>query len=216
MANKKINKNFAILGLGHFGMSVIQTLSEYDVDIMACDRDEAKLQFATDYATHVVRADVADEIALARLGLGNFDVIILAVGEDFEASQIATMIAKEQGAKYVIVKARNLRQKKILESIGANEVILPEHEIGAKLARRLASPNIMDILDDSEFYTITEMRPLDEWIGQTIQKSDIRHKHNITILAIRRGSSFVIPVSPTDVLTESDVLIVLSEKKQKQ
>ncbi len=216
MANKKINKNFAILGLGHFGMSVIQTLSEYDVDIMACDRDEAKLQFATDYATHVVRADVADEIALARLGLGNFDVIILAVGEDFEASQIATMIAKEQGAKYVIVKARNLRQKKILESIGANEVILPEHEIGAKLARRLASPNIMDILDDSEFYTITEMRPLDEWIGQTIQKSDIRHKHNITILAIRRGSQFVIPVSPTDVLTESDVLIVLSEKKPKQ
>lgn len=215
MANKQINKNFAILGLGHFGMSVIQTLSEYDVDIMACDRDEAKLQLATDYATHVVRADVADEIALARLGLGNFDVIILAVGEDFEASQIATMIAKEQGAKYVIVKARNLRQKKILESIGANEVILPEHEIGAKLARRLASPNIMDILDDSEFYTITEMHPLDEWIGQTIQKSDIRHKHNITILAIRRGSSFVIPVSPTDVLTESDVLIVLSEKKQK-
>ena len=124
------------------------------------------------------------------------------------------MIAKEHGAKYVIVKARNLRQKKILESIGADEVILPEHEIGAKLARRLASPNIMDILDDSEFYTITEMHPLDEWLDQTIRESDVRRKHNITILAIRRGDTFIIPVSPSDVLTQEDVLIVLNEKKR--
>lgn len=215
MANKKTNKNFAVLGLGHFGMSIIQTLSELDVNILACDRDEAKLQLATEYATHVVRADVADENALTRLGLGNFDVIVLAVGRDFEASQIATMIAKENGAKYVIVKARNLRQKKILESIGADEVILPEHEIGAKLARRLASPNIMDILDDSEFYTITEMHPMEEWLNQTIQESDIRRKHNITVLAVRRGDQVIIPVSPAEVLTEHDVLIVFSEKKRK-
>ena len=211
---KQENRNFAVLGLGHFGMSVIQTLSEFDVNIMACDRDEAKLQLATEYATHVVRADMADENALARLGLGNFDVIVLAIGTDFEASQIATMIAKENGAKYVIVKARNLRQKKILESIGANEVILPEHEIGAKLARRLVSPNIMDILDDSEFYTITEMHPMDEWLEQTIRDADIRRKHNITILAIRRGDNFIIPVPPDDVLTKEDVLIVLNEKKR--
>lgn len=215
MANKKNNKNFAVLGLGHFGMSIIQTLSELDVNILACDRDEAKLQLATEYATHVVRADIADEHALARLGLGNFDVIVLAVGNDFEASQIATMIAKENGAKHVIVKARNLRQKKILESIGADEVILPEHEIGAKLARRLASPNIMDILDDSEFYTITEMHPMDEWLNQTIQESDIRRKYNVTVLAVRRGDKFIIPVSPAEVLTEQDVLIVFSEKKRK-
>ncbi len=215
MANKKNNKNFAVLGLGHFGMSIIQTLSELDVNILACDRDEAKLQLATEYAIHVVRADIADENALARLGLGNFDVIVLAVGKDFEASQIATMIAKENGAKHVIVKARNLRQKKILESIGADEVILPEHEIGAKLARRLASPNIMDILDDSDFYTITEMHPMDEWLNQTIHESDIRHKHNITVLAIRRGDKFIIPVSPAEVLTEQDVLLVFSEKKRK-
>ncbi len=211
---KQGNRNFAVLGLGHFGMSIIQTLSEFDVNIMACDRDEAKLQLATEYATHVVRADMADENALARMGLGNFDVIVLAIGTDFEASQIATMIAKENGAKYVIVKARNVRQKKILESIGANEVILPEHEIGAKLARRLASPNIMDILDDSEFYTITEMHPMDEWLEQTILDADIRRKHNITILAIRRGDKFIIPVSPSNVLTKEDVLIVLNEKKR--
>lgn len=211
---KQGNRNFAVLGLGHFGMSITHTLSEFDVNIMACDRDEAKLQLATEYATHVVRADMADENALARMGLGNFDVIVLAIGTDFEASQIATMIAKEHGAKYVIVKARNLRQKKILESIGADEVILPEHEIGAKLARRLASPNIMDILDDSEFYTITEMHPLDEWLDQTIRESDVRRKHNITILAIRRGDTFIIPVSPSDVLTQEDVLIVLNEKKR--
>lgn len=211
---KQGNRNFAVLGLGHFGMSIIQTLSEFDVNIMACDRDDAKLQMATEYATHVVRADMADENALARMGLGNFDVIVLAIGTDFEASQIATMIAKENGAKHVIVKARNVRQKKILESIGADEVILPEHEIGAKLARRLASPNIMDILDDSEFYTITEMHPMDEWLDHTIRDADIRRKHNITILAIRREDNFIIPVSPSNILTKEDVLIVLNEKKR--
>lgn len=215
MVKKKSNTHFAVLGLGRFGMSIVQTLSEYDVNILACDRDETKLQRATEYATHVVQADVSNENALVKLGLGNFDVVILAMGEDFEASQIATMIAKENGAKRVYVKARNQRQKKILESIGADEVILPEHEMGAKLARKLAGSNIMDILDDSEFYTVTEMHPLDEWLGKTVQQADIRRKQNITVLATRRGEKFTIPVSLDKVITKEDVLIVLSEKKRK-
>jgi trk system potassium uptake protein TrkA len=190
-------------------------LSEYDVNILVCDWDEAKLQRATEYATHVVQADVSDENALVKLGLGNFDVVILAMGEDFEASQIATMIAKESGAKRVVVKARDKRQKKILESIGADEVILPEHEMGAKLARKLVGSNIMDILDDSEFYTITEMHPLDEWVGKNVRQADIRRKENITVLATRRGYKLTIPVSLDKVITEEDILIVLSEKKHK-
>lgn len=173
-----------------------------------------KLQLATQYATHVVQADVADENALVKLGLGNFDVIILAMGEDFEASQIATMIAKENGAKYVVVKARNQRQKKILDSIGADDVILPEYEMGAKLARKLAGSNAMDILDDSEFYTITEMRPFDEWLGKTVQQADIRRQHGITILATRRGETLTIPVAQDKIITIDDVLIVLSEKNE--
>lgn len=95
--NELTNKNFAVLGLGRFGVSVVKTLSEYDVDVLACDKDPARLHEATPYATHVIQVDLNDEIALQQLGLGNFDVVILAMGEDFEASILTTMMAKEQG-----------------------------------------------------------------------------------------------------------------------
>lgn len=211
MAKKKYTQ-FAVLGLGRFGMSIVQTLSEYDVNILACDRDETRLQHALEYATHVVQADVFDEIALEKLGLGSFDVVIMAMGEDFEASQIATMIAKEKGVKRVIVKARNLRQKRILMSIGADEVILPEHEMGAKLARKLVGSNIMDILEESDLYTVVEMKPLPEWIGKSLREADIRKKQNTTVLAVRRADKLTMPVMPDTVIEEDSILLVFAEK----
>ncbi|MDL2287932.1 TrkA family potassium uptake protein [Oscillospiraceae bacterium OttesenSCG-928-F05] len=211
MSNSKSNSNFAVLGLGRFGMSIVQTLSSYDMNVLACDREETKLQRATEYATHVIQADLSDETALAKLGLGNFDAVVLAMGEDFEASQIATMIAKESGAGRVIVKARNNRQKKILLSIGADEVVLPEHEMGAKLARKLVNANIVDILEESEHYVISEMRPREEWVGKTIRQADIRRRHELSVLAIRHGNKLSLSISPDRVIAADDVLITLSE-----
>lgn len=213
MAKKNMYSQFAVLGLGRFGLSIVQTLSEYDVNILACDKDDVKLQHAMEYATHVVKADVFDELALERLGLGSFDVVIMAMGEDFEASQIATMIAKEKGVKRIIVKARNERQKRILKSIGADEVILPEFEMGRKLARRLVESNILDILEESELYSIAEMEPLREWCGKTLRETDIRKKHGITVLAMRKEDRLTMPVSPDQPIEQDDVLIVFAEKK---
>lgn len=212
-AKKMKDKNYAVLGLGRFGRSVVQALSEYDVNILACDKSEAALQWAADYATHSVQADVEDEAALARLELGNFDVVVLAMGEDFEATQIAVMIAKESGAKHVIAKANTSRQKKLLESVGADEVILPEREMGIKLARRMVNPDIVDILEESEYYTITEMHPMEEWIGKTVRQADIRRKYGLTVVATRRGERITIPVSPDEPIAGDDLFIVLSEKQ---
>jgi trk system potassium uptake protein TrkA len=181
---------------------------------MACDKDEIKLRRAADCATHLVQVDIADESALEKLELGSFEVVILAAGEDFVASQTAAMIAKESGARYVIAKARDNRQKTILERVGVDEVILPDHEMGAKLARKLVGSNIMDILEESSLYTITEMRPTDEWLNKTVQESDIRRRHGLVILAIRQGDKLKIPVRPDMVITEDDILITLSENKK--
>ncbi len=213
MAKQKKITQFAILGLGRFGMSIVQTLAQHDVNILACDRDAAKVHAATEYATQAIQMDMADESAMKTLGLGNYDVVILAMGEDFEASLIATMVAKEQGAQYVMVKAQGLRQKRILKNIGADQVVLPEHETGEKIARQLVGSNIMDILEESELYVISEMRPLEEWIGKTVRQADIRRKHGLMILAARRGDKLSIPISPDRVLTEEDVLITLEERK---
>lgn len=213
MTKKKKISQFAILGLGRFGLSIVQTLAEHDVNILACDRDPAKVHEAMEYATQAIQLDVLDEGAVENLGLGNYDVVILAMGEDFEASLIATMIAKEQGAEFVLVKAQGLRQKKILKSVGADQVVLPEHQMGAKIARQLVGSDIMDILEESELYTISEMRPMEEWIGKTIRQADIRRKYGLMILAARQGDKLSIPVSPDKVLSGEDVLIILEERK---
>lgn len=213
MITSGTNKNFAVLGLGRFGMSIVQTLAETEANVMACDKNEMKVQRASEYVTHAVQVDITNENSLEKLGLGNFHVVILAIGEDFEASLIAAMIAKEQGAQYIIVKARTLRQKGILKSIGVDEVILPEHEMGERLARRLAGSNIMDILGESDAYTIFEMHPLDEWVGKTVLQAESHYNHHFTILAMRHDDEFQTSILPDTLITKDDILIVLNEKR---
>lgn len=212
MEKQENASQFAVLGLGRFGMSIVETLSEYDVNVLACDSDPALVHSAMEYATHVVQMDVTDETDMQNLGLGNFDVVILAMGEDFEAALMATMLAKEQGAQFIMVKAKDYRRKKILESIGADQVVLPECEMGAKIARKMVGSNILDILEESEHYSISEMHPQDDWVGKTVRESDIRRNHGLTILAVRQGEDLHIPVSPDQILGKNDILITLTEK----
>lgn len=213
MFRRKQNTQFAVFGLGQFGMGLVESLAEYNVNILACDRDSLRINEAMEYATHVVQLDVGDEAAMERLELKNFDVIVFAISGDFEAVLMAVMRAKEKGARRIIVKARGEMQKKILESIGVDEVILPEREMGAKAARALVKPNILEVLEDSEHYTIAEIKPQDDWLGKTVREADIRNRHDITILAVRRDEKMHIPVSPSMVIREGDVLLSLQENK---
>lgn len=209
MDEKKCDLQFAVLGLGRFGMSIVKTLAQYDANILACDKDAAHLHEATDYAAHVVQADAADEDAMRKLGLGNFDVVVLAMGEDFEATIMAAMLAKELGAGKVVAKAFGHRQQKILESIGVDKVVIPEVEMGAKVAKSLVNPNVLDVLERSGSLTITEMLPQSEWVGKTIGEADIRREHGYTILAIVRGNQTIIPVGTDTEVHENDILVAM-------
>ncbi|MDL2318646.1 TrkA family potassium uptake protein [Eubacteriales bacterium OttesenSCG-928-A19] len=215
MMAKKCELQFAVLGLGRFGMSIVKTLAEYDANILACDKDAAHLHEATEYAAHVVQADAADEDAMRKLGLGNFDVVVLAMGEDFEATIMAAMLAKELGAGKVVAKAFGFRQKKILESIGVDKVVVPEVEMGVKVARNLVNPNVLDVLEQSGGQTITEMLPQSDWVGKTIRQADIRRKHGYTVLAILRGNK-TIPVTIDTVIETGDVLVAMNAEGAQQ
>lgn len=210
MSEKKCELQFAVLGLGRFGMSIVKTLAEYDANILACDKDAAHLHEATEYAATVVQADAADEDAMKKLGLGNFDVVVLAMGEDFEGTIMAAMLAKEMGAGKVVAKAFGHRQQKILESIGVDKVVVPEVEMGARVAKSLVNPNVLDVLERSGGLTITEMLPQKEWVGKTIGEADIRKAHGYTILAIVRGSATIIPVTTDTGIQENDVLVAMN------
>ncbi len=209
MAEKRCDLQFAVLGLGRFGMSIVKTLAEYDANILACDKNMARLHEATDYATHVVQLDVTDEDAMDKLGLGNFDVVVLAMGEDFESTVMASMKVKELGSAKILAKAVGERQKKILESIGVDQVVLPEIEMGAKIARQLAQNNILDMLENAN-HAITEMHPMEEWTHKTVSEANIRQTHGYNILAVIRGKHTIMPVSADLVLLPDDLLITLS------
>lgn len=205
-------KSYAVLGLGRFGLSVVKTLSEKNVNVLACDKMENRTQEVASFATHTIQADISDEKVLKSLGLGNYDVVIIAMGTEFEAALIAAMVAVEEGVQYVVAKAGGERQKKILKSIGVHEVVFPEYEMGVKLANRLTGINLLDALGDSEMYTLAEINPQPRWVGKSIRECDIRNKHGLTILAVVRAGRVEVPVSPDWVFEPNDLLVTLQSK----
>ena len=202
-------KQFAVLGLGRFGQSLAYTLYENGCNVLACDFNYDIIQEFSNSATHVVQADITDEHVMDSLGLGNYDVVVIAIGSDINACLMATLIAKEKGAKYVIVRAKNLLQKKIFEKIGADRVILPEREMGIKTAINLITTNLMDYINLSEEYSLAEIKPLQDWIGHTIYKLDIRAKFGLNVIGIKRKKKMIILPDTNESILENDVLIVV-------
>ncbi|MDR1640515.1 MAG: TrkA family potassium uptake protein [Clostridiales bacterium] len=205
-------KQFAVLGLGRFGMSVAIELSRLGAEVLACDTSEEKLRMVTEHATHVIKMDAGNEEALEKLELSSFDVVILAMGEDFQASALAVLTAKELGAKKIVVKASGEREKRVLESLGADMVLIPEQEMGRKIAHKLMKPNILDLLENEGRVQVNEMRPMEEWIGKTVAEADIRKKHGISLLCVLRGEKTIVPVNPGETILAGDVLVALSNK----
>lgn len=207
------NKQFAVLGLGRFGMSIAHTLVGYDANVMACDLDEARVNEASRFVVQAVEADISDETVLADLGIGNFDVVIIALGQDFEAAMIATSVAKEKGAGHVLVRANTPRQKALLESIGADRVVLPEAEMGKRIAMGLVHADIVELLRGEDKLGISKMPPMEYWLGKTVQDAKVREKYGISILGIMRDNRLIAPISPTEIIDEDDTLIVMENKR---
>lgn len=205
------NKQFAVLGLGRFGQSIAKTLYNNRAEVLVCDKNEELVQDSSKYATYSVQADISDNDALEELGIGNFDVVIIAVGADLEASLIATIHAKEKGCDYVLVKANNFMQKFILEKLGADRVVLPEREMGEKVALNLLSGNFIDMINLSDRYSIIETLPLDKWLNKTLRDANIRAEYGLNILAIKRNNSIIVSLKPDEIIKENDILVVIGD-----
>ncbi len=211
---KERSRQFAVLGLGRFGQSVVKTLYEKGYDVLAVDKDIDIVNEMSNYSTLVLQADISDENVVRNLGFNNYDVVIVAVGANLEISVMATLLAKENGAKTVIAKARNSSQKSVLLKVGADKVVLPEREMGEKLATNLITTNVIDFINLSDKFGVAEIEPLEDWIGQTLIKSNIRADHNINVVAIKRGEDDVIVTPrPTEIILEGDKLVVIGENK---
>ncbi len=201
-------KTFVVIGLGRFGTAVATELCKLGHEVMAIDGREESVQAAADRVTHAVTGDARDPAVLRALGVRNYDCAIVAVGDDVGNSALITLNLKELGMKEVVCKAQSHVHRKVLEKIGADKVVFPEHEMGVKLAQGLSHSNILNFIELSEDYGIVEIAPPGDWVGNSIRALDVRAKYKVNIIAVRDKSGRMLVAPGADYILQDDDAVV--------
>ena len=207
-------KNYVVIGCGRFGSSVAKTLYSLGHEVLAIDKNEEKIQNISEQVTHAVEADCTDENVLRSLGIRNFDVAVISIGSDIQSSIMATLICKELGVQYVLCKAQNELQAKVLYKIGADRVVFPERDMGIRVAHNLVSQNVLEYIELDPHYSIAEIVAPSKWIGKTIGQLDLRANYGITVMAVKQGININISPEADDVLKAGDILVVIGKNEQ--
>lgn len=206
-----IKKQFAVIGLGRFGSSVAKYLTNMGYEVLAVDDNEERVQEIAQTVTHAVSADSTDEEALKALGIRNFDVVIVAIGQDIQASIMTTLIVKELGVPNVVVKAQNELHGKVLNKIGADKVVYPERDMGLRVAHNLISPNVLEHVELSSEYSIVELKATGEIVGRSLRELHIRARFQCNVLAVKRGEQLNIAPSADQPIGEEDILVIVGK-----
>ncbi len=202
-------QTFAVIGLGRFGGSVCKTLADSGQEVLAIDKYESRVNDYKDIATQAVVADAQDEDVLRSLGIRNVDHVIVAIGEDIQASILVTLMVKEQGVKYVTAKAQNEYHAKVLEKLGVDRVVHPERDMGVRIGRSLTSKNMVDYLDlDANFKLAEILITNPEFVGKSLAEMDFRDRYGLNVIALAHSRQEMVLPSAGDVLTENDSILV--------
>jgi len=208
-SERQSSQEFVVVGLGRFGTSLARTLVKYGYTVLAIDRDEERVQALSSTLPFVVQMDSTNIEALRQAGVDGFDTAVVCIGDDFESSLLTTVLMRRLGVKRVIAKARTNTQKEILSQVGADEVVLPEHEAGVRLGRRLASGHFVDYLEVAGDVGIVELIAPRSLIGLTLAQADIRGRFGLSVIAVQRDEGITVS-PPTDFeVRKGDVLVVL-------
>ncbi|HLR42599.1 MAG TPA: TrkA family potassium uptake protein [Pseudogracilibacillus sp.] len=208
-----MKREFAVIGLGRFGGSICEELSLEGMKVLAIDKNELKINEFKNIASHAVIADSTDEQVLRELGLSNVDHVIVAIGDNIEASILTTVILADMNVKKITVKAQSDYHEKILNKIGAHQVVHPERDMGKRIAHSIISNNILDYLELSDEHSMVEVAASRKMLGRTLVELNIRAKFGCNVVAIKSGKD--INVSPTAEyeIKQSDTLIVIGADK---
>ena len=208
-------KSFLVIGLGEFGKSVAKTLYKNKSTVLAIDANEELIKQALNEGIidDAVILDATDEIALKNVVKDDFDMAFVSVGDNIQASILITLHLKELGVKDIICKAVNHTQGRVLEKIGATQVVFPEESMGEKIAYSMLHPTIIEYFKFSEDYFIYEVKIPKSYIGKSLMELNLRHKYEINILAVKHsdGKMNVTP-DPNIKLNKDDLLIILSRE----
>lgn len=204
-----MKREFAVIGLGRFGGSICEGLSMEGMQVLAIDRDEDRVNEYKNIASYAVIADSTDEAVLKELGINNIDHVIVAIGDDIQASILTTVILSELGVNRITVKAKSDYHGKILKKIGAHQVVHPERDMGRRIAHSIISNNILDYLELSEEHSIVEVKVGKKMLGKSLIDLDIRAKYGCNVVAIKRGNEMNVSPSAEEMLQADDILIVI-------
>lgn len=205
----------AVIGLGRFGFHAAKQLYLSGHEVLAIDVDPDNVQRIRDDCTRAVTLDARDKQRLQALGIRDFDVVVLSLGERLEASALVALHLKELGVRRIITKAGSEDHGKLLALIGVHEIVFPEREAAERLAHRLMSPNILDYVPLGEDYSIHEIAPPEKFSGKTLQELKLRNRFGIQVLGIRDVLTQELRLNPPAdfLIKDSDVLIVLGRNK---
>ena len=206
-----LNKIYAVFGLGRYGSAVAQELTRSGAEVIAVDIHEDIVNAVATTLPFCKCADVTDPEVISRLGISNVDVAIIAMASNLEASVMATTLCKEAGVPTVIAKCSGEIHKKILLKVGADKVVIPEHESGLRLAKNLVSSGFVDIIDLSQNVSMVEIDVKPEWHGKSLLELNLRKKYGINVVAIQNDGDVSIDIDPAKPLTKDMKLIVVGK-----
>lgn len=204
-------KEFVVLGLGRFGKSVATTLAEGGCEVLVVDDNEDIINEMADKVTYAVKADATDADTLKTLGISNFDGAVIGMGEDLEASVMATILVKELGVPYVLTKAQNELHARILKKVGADMVVFPEKETGIRIANNLMRDNFFDAVELSSTYSMVDVEALDTWVGKNLRELNLRSKLKINVIGIKKKENLNINPDAEAAIEKGDVLIIIGD-----
>ena len=211
MKKQKKSEEFAVIGLGRFGSSLARKLEQFGHIVLAIDISMERVQEIAAEVTQAVALDATHEDALQAVDITAFNIVIVAIGEDFETNLIITAILKDLGVPHVISKAQTDRQRNILLRIGADRVLQPEQSGGERLAEELSAPAVLDRVPLGRAHSIAQVRVPASLANLTLQQCDLRNRYGVTVLIVKRDEELIISPPPDTVLLADDALIILGE-----
>lgn len=206
-------KQFIVIGMGRFGFSVAASLYKAGYDVLAIDRDIEKIEEISNEVTHALALDATDEKALSSLNIGDYDTAIIAIGGSIQESLLVTLLVKEAGISEIICKGQCELHEKLLKKIGASRVILPEKEMGVRIANNLKFQSLFDYIEVSKGSSIAEFTAPREWVNKTIGEIDIRAKHDVTLIGIKKSchAEMDVSINANTVIKANDLLMLLGK-----
>ncbi|MBQ7183195.1 MAG: TrkA family potassium uptake protein [Clostridia bacterium] len=209
-------KSVLLIGLGLFGQKIALELNKLNHEVMAVDTDEEKINRVLPYVTDAQIGDATDENFLSSLGVSDYDVCFVTIGDDFQNSLETTSLLKDLGARRVVARASDDVHRKFLLRNGADEVVYPEGQLAAWTVMRYTTEHVKDFIDLDGEYDIYEIQVPDEWSGKTVGGLDIRKKYNLNLLAVREDGKPSMGVSSDTLLLSGQTIFVLGKWKDIQ